>query len=77
MTLQLFRDFLTKRPFIPFKVVTSSGQTYEVRHPETAFLTRTAIFIGVNVGDDGFPDDARIVSLLHIAAIEPITPQAA
>lgn len=76
MTLQTFQQMLAKRPFQPFRLITSSGQTYEIRHPEMAFLTRTDILVGLDLRD-GVPAHFHIVSLLHVAAIEPILSQAA
>ena len=72
MTVQTFRQLLAQRPFQPFRLVMSSGQTYEVRHPENAFLTRSDILVGVDDTDDGVPADFRICSLLHVTAIEPL-----
>jgi hypothetical protein len=74
MTVQTFRDLLVKRPFQPFRLVMSSGQTYEVRHPEMAFVTRTDILVGVDIADDGIAAEFKICSLLHVTAIEPIDP---
>jgi hypothetical protein len=68
---------LTGRPFQPVKIVLSSGQTYEIRHPETALLTRTSLLVGVDVADDGVPTEFKILSLLHVTAMEPITQRAA
>ena len=72
MTLQTFQKLLNKRRGQPFRVVMSSGERYEVRHPETAFLTRTTLFIGTGGEDEGIPDDAEFVSLLHVTAVEPL-----
>jgi hypothetical protein len=72
MTAQTLRDLLTQRPFRPFRLVMSSGQTYEVRHPEMAWLTRTDILVGTDVADDGLPGKFKICSLLHVTAVEPI-----
>jgi len=72
MTLQTFRDILAQRPFKPFRLVMSSGQTYEVRHPEMAWLTRASILVGIDEADDGVPAEFKICSLLHVTAIEPI-----
>ena len=72
MTLQDFRDLLTRRPFEPFKVVMSSGQKYEVRHPEMAWLTRTTLYVGTGRTEVGVPAEARMLSLLHIATVEPL-----
>jgi hypothetical protein len=73
MTVQNFRELLTARPFQPFRLVMSSGKTYEVRHPEMAFLSRTSIYVGVDIADDNVPADYRICSLLHVTAIEPLS----
>ncbi len=72
MTLQTFRDLLAERPFKPFRFVMSSGQTYEVRHPEMAMLTRTSMLVGVDIAEDGVPTEFKICSLLHVTDIEPI-----
>ena len=73
MTVQTFRDLLAARPFRPFRLVMSSGQTYEVRHPEMGWLTRTSILVGVDVADDGVPAEFKVCSLLHVTAIEPLS----
>ncbi|QEH31625.1 hypothetical protein OJF2_00900 [Aquisphaera giovannonii] len=72
MTVQTFRELLTQRPFKPFRLVMSSGQAYEVRHPEMAWLTRTSILVGIDVADDGLPAEFKICSLLHVTAVEPL-----
>ena len=72
MTVQNFRELLTAQPFQPFRLVMSSGKMYDVRHPEMAFLTRTNIFVGIDIADDGVPADFKICSLLHVTAIEPL-----
>lgn len=77
MTVQTFRELLAQRPFRPFRLVMSSGQTYEIRHPEMAMLTRTDILVGVGEMDEGVPAEFRICSLLHVTAIEPLNPTAA
>jgi hypothetical protein len=74
MTLQIFRELLSARPFKPFRLVISSGQSYDVRHPETAFLTRTSLLVGTDIADDGVPAEFKICSLLHVTAVEPLNP---
>ncbi len=41
MSVHTFRNLLQERPFKPFRLVMSSGQAYEVRHPAMALLTKT------------------------------------
>jgi hypothetical protein len=71
MTTKTFRDLLANRPFKPFRLVMSSGKTYEVRPPEMAMLTKTDMLVGIEI-DDGVPAAFEICSHLHVTAIEPI-----
>ena len=73
MTVQSFRNLLKERPFKPFRIVMSSGQTYEVRHPEMAFVTKTDLLVGIDIEDDGVPAEFKVCSLLHVTAIEPLS----
>jgi hypothetical protein len=77
MTVQTFRELLSQRPFQPFRLVMSSGQMYDVRHPEMAWLTRTSILVGIDQTDDGVPAEFKICSLLHVATVEPLNGTAA
>ncbi len=72
MTVQTFRDLLRNQPFQPFRIVMSSGQTYEVRHPEMAALTRTDLLVGRGEVEDNLPEYFTTCSLLHVTAIEPL-----
>ena len=72
MTLQTFQDLLHRRPFQPFRLVMSSGEKYEVRHLEMAWLTRSDILVGIDETDEGVPAEFRICSLPHVTTIEPL-----
>ena len=72
MTLQTFRDLLKKQPFKPFRIVMSSGKSYEIRHPEMAWLTRTDILVGIGELDEEVPSEYHTCSLLHVTSIEPV-----
>ena len=73
MTVQTFRDLLTAQPFQPFRITMSSGKQFDVKHPEMAFLSRTILFVGVDIAEDGVPAEFRMCSLLHITAVEPLS----
>jgi hypothetical protein len=73
MNLQTFRELMAQRPFKPFRLVMSSGQAYEVRHPEVAMLTRTSLLVGTDLANDGVPAEFKICSLLHVTAVEPLS----
>jgi hypothetical protein len=71
MIVQTFQELLTKRPFQPFRLVMSSGQKYDVRHPEMAFLTKSDILVGIGDTDEGVLAAFKICSLLKVTSIEP------
>lgn len=50
----------------------SSGQKYEVRHPEMAMLTKSDILVGIDIEDDGIPAEFKICSMLYVTAVEPL-----
>ncbi len=76
MTVQTFRNLLKQTPFKPFRLVMSSGQSYEVRHSEMAWVTKSDILVGIDSDDDFVPAEFKICSMLHVTAVEPIEPTA-
>jgi hypothetical protein len=72
MTTESFRTLLKQQPFRPFRLVMSSGESYEVRHPEMALLLKNDILVGTDVADDGMPAEFRICPLFHVATVEPM-----
>lgn len=64
---------LTKRkPFSPFRIVTSDGTVYEVRHPDLVMVGLSSVIIGYPSEED--PEvysRSDIVSLRHIVRLEP------
>jgi hypothetical protein len=69
MSIHVVRDILKRRPFEPFRLVLSSGDTYEVRHPETALLVKGGLYIAIPPDADGLPENAVYCSIAHIAAV--------
>lgn len=76
------RDLTRAVPFRPFRVHISTGETFDIHHPDMIMATTGAVHIGFD--DPNAPADAagraRIVSLYHIQKIETLptpTPPAA
>jgi len=57
-------------PFVPFRIVLSSGKTYDIPTPDHLSISRLLHRISVEY-DDG---TAAYINLLHITAIEPFSP---
>jgi hypothetical protein len=67
-----FYPLLRARPFVPFRVVTSDGTTYEVRHPELCMVGFPSVIIGYP--DPRLPHAYErwdVVSMRHIVRLEP------
>jgi hypothetical protein len=71
MTLDTVLELLRRQPFDPFRVITSSGESYEVRHPEMVLPIRNGLYIGLG-GKGRLAERAAFVSLLHISALETL-----
>lgn len=68
---------LRQQPFTPFDIVSSSGERYRVRHPELVRVTgRRSVYVFDSRDARGVSPQPDIVSLLHIAAIEPLRGEA-
>ncbi len=64
-TAKNIRELLDRDPFLPFRLVMTSGTTYEVVSPNNAMVLKSEVFVV-------FPDGERWahVPFLHIASIE-------
>lgn len=67
------RDTLRHRPFEPFRLVLTDGQSYEVRHPDLLWVGQHTAYVGLT-GDAGqtFFERTVKVDLLHVIRIEPL-----
>jgi hypothetical protein len=67
MNAEPIQAMLRIKPFAPFEVHLSSGEIYEVRHPENAMLLRTNLLIG-------FPekDSFALCALSHVSTVQPL-----
>lgn len=73
MTVQTFRDLMAERPFQPFRLVMSSGEKYDVTHPELAIVMKSDILVAYEQDEDeGVPTRFKVCSMLHVTAIEPL-----
>jgi hypothetical protein len=66
---------LKKEPFQPFRIVTTSGKTYDVTEKDRDMLLvlKGVVVIGLRVPEsDPFIDRYEVVSLVHIVRLESI-----
>ena len=65
-------QFIRQRPFVPFRLMTTDGTAYEIRHPEMLMPGRRLVIVGVPDNPE-VPAFARTVavSLLHVQRLDP------
>ncbi len=56
----------------PIRIHMSDGSAYEVRHPEMALVSRTALVVAISLGRGGVADRTVTCDPLHVTRIEPI-----
>jgi hypothetical protein len=71
MNAEAIQDLLHCHPFEPFEVHLSNGDVHQVSNPEFAVVLKSNVFIG-------YPDSDRfaLCSLLHIASVQRVQPEA-
>ena len=66
-------NLVRQRPFEPFRIRTSAGDTLEVRHPEMCMVGVRTTIIGIPAESDPRLWDRTIrVDNLHVTHIEPL-----
>jgi hypothetical protein len=77
ITANDIRERLAMRPFEPFRIVTSSGQHYDIPHSDFLFITKRTLAIATpKTEGDREPDGFHTVSILHVTALEVIPSRA-
>jgi hypothetical protein len=72
MTIDSIQKMLQREPFHPFRLVMSSGESYEIRHPELVVPLKSHLFVAMP-GKRGQPtDDYAFCSYLHIAHLQTL-----
>jgi hypothetical protein len=75
-TAQIIRARVRQQPFRPFQVVTSSGERYDVLHPELMLVGRNAIHVGTPTREDpAIFETSSYVAILRITALEDLPPR--
>lgn len=77
MTQEELQDAARRQPFEPFRLVLTTGATFDVRHPDLIMVGRRSAIIGISNEPAGTAFDRTFkVDLLHVVGIEelPVSP---
>lgn len=65
-------------PFIPVRIITSSGQAYDVTHPDLVLVGRNALIIGTASKENPTQfDTTSRVAILHVSDLLDLPPSPA
>jgi hypothetical protein len=63
-----------RQPFEPFRLILTTGDAYDIRHPDLIMVGRRSALVGVTNDPHGAAYDRTIkVDLLHVAGIEDLS----
>ncbi len=67
MNTETIREWLNRRPFEPFLLSLSNGETFPVKHPENVIVLKTRLILG-------YPETDSVVhvALLHVNSVQPL-----
>jgi hypothetical protein len=68
-----FLHVLHRKPFRPFRITVSTGQAFDVLHPETVFVADHFVAVPAERvrRQSDRPDDYVWIDLLHIVHLQP------
>ncbi len=80
MTQEEFQEAVHRQPFLPFRVVLTTGETFDIRHPDLFMVGRRSAMLGItNDPTETAYDRTFRVDLLHVVGIQdlPVNPPSA
>jgi hypothetical protein len=73
------KDILARvrqQPFVPLRLVTSSGQSYDVYHPDLILVGHRDLMVGTGSSEEPtFYDQVSHVAIMHITALQDLPTQ--
>jgi len=77
ITANNIQEKLKERPFVPFRVIMSSGQFYDIKHPDLVLVGKRHLFVGTASEDNPTMfDRSSLLPMLHVAALEALPAEA-
>ena len=72
-TAQDIKQRAMVRPFQPFRIVTGSGESYQVTHPDLVFIGINDVIVGIGSSEHPeFYEQVSRVAIMHVTALEDL-----
>lgn len=64
---------LSDRPFVPLRIVTSAGQTFDIYHPDLIMVGRRSLTVGTASAENPRQYERTTrVAIMHVTALEDL-----
>jgi hypothetical protein len=77
ITVTELRERMLENPFKPFRIHTSDGKAYDITNHDMMFIKRNGVEIALDLDANAVAERFAKVALLHITALEDLSPQTA
>jgi len=68
------QERVRQRPFLPFRIITSAGDRYDIHHPDLVMVGKNLLVVGTASADNPtIFDNVSQISILHVTALENLT----
>jgi hypothetical protein len=69
------RTRLREQPFTPVQLVTTTGQTYDIYHPDMVLVASHFLIVGTpNKVNPAYADQVTRLALVHLAELRDLPP---
>jgi hypothetical protein len=67
------RNRMRTQPFVPLRIVTSSGQAFDVHHPDLVLIGGRELIVGQGTSNNPtFYDSITRVAIMHVTALQDL-----
>ena len=64
---------LLEQPFVPIRIITNSGQAFDIPHPDLVMVGKNRLIIGTASNDNPrFFETTSTVSILHVTDLQEL-----
>ena len=64
---------LREKPFIPMRIVTTTGQTYDIYHPDLVFVAERFLIVGTpSPTNPARADEVTRVAIMHVTEMRDL-----
>ncbi len=72
-TPEAIQERVQQRPFVPLRIVTSSGQMFDLYHPDLVMVGRRDLMVGMaSVENPRQYERVTRVAIMHVTALEDL-----